>query len=201
MAPRPRSLLLVIVVLLCLTTPAAAAPIQTLPGLLDVNVCVQGGYYECAGLTRTQLQAAPNAPHVMTISGSPDVLRGGLTNAIGDYGEGDEYLLITFTRRAPYRFLLDAVFLFFDESQSPRYEPASFIANTGGLVLAPGYTAADLNLALSLPDGNWVEVIEGSIVFGFTSSAPSPVPEPGTALLLGAGLVVVLVGRRCGHSH
>ncbi len=154
--------------------PSYAVPIYQLTDLRAASVCFElgGGSLECSGLTQAQLAAQPDS--LIQISFPQRVIKGGLSDAAGNLGGGDEFLRIDFSPGLPPTSgnFLHSVFLSF---------------NPTGRELSSGITT-DMRVF-----GFSGDSLSGFAVFSFNSSAPTiaPIPEPSTILLFGTGLAAL----------
>jgi hypothetical protein len=185
--------------------------ITDLPEFTAIHVCFlfTPGLTLCEGPTKAQLLANNFS---FNLSGHPIPIHGGLSGPDGDLGHGDDFLVVGIPRRAS----LDSVSLVFGGSANTTFEYADRIT-LASAAFAPGSSLGDLSRVLGPTNGSVVEILNGSFVFGFASSAPVitpppelplepapespvPVPEPATLTLLAVGSVVLKVATRKSRS-
>lgn len=158
-----------VAVLLLDRAQASATPIQSIPGLLQVGVrSLVGGD---SGLDRAALAAQPNA--LLRIPAPRGDAFGGLSDATGDLGRGDEYFVLQLQPLSPgERIFLDCVYLFYDSTHAVRQEYAVSLT-TANVVFAPGFGPEHLARILGPCDGSSLEIYSGTLVVGFASSMPN----------------------------
>ena len=170
-----------------IAAPAKAVPIQELPGLLSITVCLGGGPSHCSTLNRENFAAAPDSLLLFNglgISPPGGTIHGGLSDATGVLNQGDEFLLLFFQTDG---VSFDSIELNFDAAPGVTKE------GPAGITFESLVFNGDLMNALGPRDQITVGIASGPIVFGFAS-----VPEPSTLLLLASGLAAMAVGRKRG---
>ncbi len=83
----------------------------------------------------------------------------------------------------------------------PSYGLVSATGNPGGLYAVRSSILLTLNLSGALGGNWWNDIQNGTVVLAFGSPTTTPVPEPGTMMLLGGGLVGLAAwGRKRFHK-
>jgi hypothetical protein len=130
--------------------PAKAIPIQELPGLLSITVCIGPSY--CSSLNRESFAAAPDSLLLFDglAFGSPpsESIHGGLSDATGVLDQGDEFLLLYFGTNG---VSFDSIELNFDADPGVTKEGAAGITFES-LVFTGASGPDDLTNALGLAD-------------------------------------------------
>jgi hypothetical protein len=189
-----------------------ATAITDLPGFVTIFGCIYmgNGQTACLGPTGEEIRAGQ-----VFFDHMQDAIpfRAGFSDRNGVIGQSKEF----FWFFLPNGGNLDFAEILFDAFQPVRFEYANTITATD-VTFAPGFGPDNLSQALGPPDGSYVQLLRGPVVFGFALSAPvitvptpepapespTPVPEPTTLTLLAVGSVVLKLAtqkRRAGRRQ